>query len=109
MADQKSINVSATVKELEKKVKEVNQLMFYVLIVLLLMVAGMLITTGFWLIDSFNSKDRPQTIYNYTVENDPIKETAKDIEIRKLKEKIDIYENQKIIPLPESERVKLDQ
>ncbi len=51
----------------ERKIEDINKLMFYVLIVLLLMVAGMVATTGLWVADAFLSKDRKQVIYNVTV------------------------------------------
>lgn len=52
----------------EKSIEEINKLMFYVLIVLLVMVAGIIISTGLWVADSFINKNKSQIIYTKSLD-----------------------------------------
>ncbi len=106
--DKKAIgSLIEAVQQHDERLNSTDQNMRLVINFLIVMVAGMVITNTLWVIEAFFSKDRPQEVYNYTVENDPISETAKDKEIERLK-KENIRHQLQITPIPEKDKVKLE-
>ena len=56
-------NLSRRVGRHDKDISDVNELMKYVLIIMLFMLAGIIISVILWEVDAFRSNSKPQVMY----------------------------------------------